>query len=167
MTKSNDQTILQIEPVGPFYANVLAEIHQAGFDDAWGEAVIAKLLQTKGTTGLLARLADDAVGMALFWQTGDEAEILTLAVLPQARRQKVAQALIEHAVNILTSSGGTRLILEVATDNRAARGLYAKLGFKSVGRRPGYYKREAMPSLAGQRIDGEILALDLADGSAK
>jgi ribosomal-protein-alanine N-acetyltransferase len=43
------------------------------------------------------------------------------------------------------------VVLEVASDNAAARGLYAAAGFVMVGRRPRYYRR------GGETIDALLL----------
>ena len=40
------------------------------------------------------------------------------------------------------------LFLEVAEDNEAARSLYQKFSFATVGRRPNYYRRRYGPSVA-------------------
>lgn len=50
-------------------------------------------------------------------------------VSPEARRQGVATALLEHAVAWCRKQGLPSLKLEVAAQNAAARGLYASLGF--------------------------------------
>ena len=46
-----------------------------------------------------------------------------------------------HATGMAAAAGVSRLFLEVAEDNWAARRLYAALGFAPVGRRRNYYRR--------------------------
>ncbi len=87
----------------------------------------------------------------------DEAEILTLAVRPSARRTGVATRLIEKAAARIVAAGGRRLFLEVAEDNAAGRALYARLGFEPVGRRPRYYARPDGPA-----VDALLLARNLS-----
>jgi ribosomal-protein-alanine N-acetyltransferase len=41
--------------------------------------------------------------------------------------------------------GASRVLLEVAVDNAAARALYARRNFAIIGRRPGYYRRPPRP----------------------
>jgi ribosomal-protein-alanine N-acetyltransferase len=87
----------------------------------------------------------------------DEAEILTLAVAPEARRRGRARALLKAAQAHAAAGGARRLVLEVAEDNAPARALYAAAGFGPVGRRRGYYDRAA-----GAAADALVLAKDLA-----
>jgi ribosomal-protein-alanine N-acetyltransferase len=65
----------------------------------------------------------------------DEAEILTLAVDPAARRQGVASALIEA---FLARRPG-RVYLEVRRSNAPAQQLYRRFGFSPTGIRRAYY----------------------------
>jgi ribosomal-protein-alanine acetyltransferase len=62
----------------------------------------------------------------------DEAEVLNLAVAPEARQAGVGTALIE-ALDAMD------IFLEVRESNEAARNLYRKLGFRVVGKRDDYY----------------------------
>jgi ribosomal-protein-alanine N-acetyltransferase len=86
----------------------------------------------------------------------DEAEILTLAVRPETRRRGIGARLVRAAAVRAADLGAERLLLEVAQDNVAARGLYARCGFIEVGRRRGYYAR---PGAAA--ADALTLALNL------
>ena len=87
---------------------------------------------------------------------GDEAEVVMIATHPSAQRRGIATALLEDAV---ASLDGRTLFLEVAESNGAARALYARSGFRQVGRRPGYYR------IASGREDALVLRLlrDTAD----
>jgi ribosomal protein S18 acetylase RimI-like enzyme len=61
-----------------------------------------------------------------------ETEVLNLAVAAEARRCGIATALLNTVAD-------AEVFLEVRESNTRARQLYAKLGFKVVGRREGYY----------------------------
>lgn len=73
----------------------------------------------------------------------DEAEILTLAVAPTARRQGTGRALVTKFEAEAKSRGAKTAFLEVAAANMPARALYAALGYTQTGRRPGYYQDPA------------------------
>jgi ribosomal-protein-alanine N-acetyltransferase len=78
-------------------------------------------------------------GMILIRVTEDEAEVLTLAVAPEARRQGVAGALLAAAMAAARAQAARTMVLEVAIGNAAARALYERAGFVEAGRRPRYY----------------------------
>ncbi|HEY8613806.1 MAG TPA: GNAT family N-acetyltransferase, partial [Roseomonas sp.] len=68
-----------------------------------------------------------------------EAEILTLAVDPGARRRGLGGALLTAAVTEAGRRGAEVLFLEVSEANAPARALYARAGAMEVGRRRRYY----------------------------
>ena len=98
--------------------------------------------------------SEDLAGFVIYRAGGGEAEILSLAVAPDARRKGIASLLLRAARDDLLSCNIERIVLEVGEFNRAARALYGGLGFAEVGRRPDYYQ-----SAPGEpRQDGLILA---------
>ena len=78
-------------------------------------------------------------GLLLARVTTDEAEVLTLAVAPEARRQGVARALLAAAMTAGRERDARTMFLEVAVDNAAAQTLYRQAGFVEAGRRRRYY----------------------------
>jgi ribosomal-protein-alanine N-acetyltransferase len=77
--------------------------------------------------------------MLLARVTADEAEILTLAVAPPARRGGIGAALLASAMQRAAAAGAVAMFLEVASGNLPAQSLYEKAGFVRVGRRARYY----------------------------
>jgi ribosomal-protein-alanine N-acetyltransferase len=112
----------------------LAALHAQAFDTPWGEAEIGVLLDGPGGFALL----DDG-GFILCRAIAGEAEILTLAVAPDARRSGKGRALVEAAAVLAAQAGAGSFFLEVAEDNTAAVALYRAAGFAEVGRRRAYY----------------------------
>ena len=78
-------------------------------------------------------------GFALFRLVLDEAELLTLAVAPEARRAGVGRALLSRGLEAMRRKGAQRCYLEVAASNAPAIALYHASGFRECARRPGYY----------------------------
>ena len=85
-----------------------------------------------------------------------EAEILTVATIPNVRCKGLASLLLEAAIQEARARGVGSVFLEVHENNRFALNLYAKFGFRMVGKRPGYYQSKHGP--AG---DALILRRDL------
>ena len=132
--------------------DALAALHAEAFSAPWDARAFADLL---AQPGVLLRIEAD--GFILIRVVLDEAEILTLAVRPGARRQGLGRRLVERACVAAKDAGAAILFLEVAEDNAAARVLYARAGFVEIGRRKAYY---AGPD--GRRIDALVLHRDLS-----
>lgn len=130
-----------LQPIGLGHARVLAEMHRICFAEPWDERAMADLLAMPGAFGILA---SDQVphGFVLARTAFDEAEILTLLVLPPYRRKGMASTLLKSAMHHARDSGATTLFLEVAANNVGGRALYSALGFEQVGRRPDYYHHQ-------------------------
>lgn len=86
-----------------------------------------------------------------------EAEVLTLAVAPEARRQGIARTLVAGFLAQAAARGAQVAFLEVAADNAAALALYQALGFVVAGRRKDYYRTPD-----GIRIDAMVMTRHLA-----
>jgi len=130
----------------------LAALHAEAFDTPWDAASLTALLASPGVFAV-----EQPDGFILIRVVADEAEILTLAVRPAARRSGLGGRLVEAAVVRAAALGAERMFLEVAEDNVAARALYARAGFREAGRRRSYYARSD-----GSREDALILALNFA-----
>ncbi|HZV84470.1 MAG TPA: GNAT family N-acetyltransferase [Brevundimonas sp.] len=134
-------------------AERLADLHAGAFDAPWDAAAFATLLDQPGVA---AAVTPD--GFILIRTVAGEAEILTLAVRPAARRRGVGADLLAQALILAAAGGAGRIFLEVAEDNTAARALYAGAGFAEAGRRRGYYGRKDGPA-----ADALVLARDLGN----
>ena len=126
-----------IERAGPAHAAALAAIHSAAFPpgERWGRDAMALQMELPGVFALI----DPRGGMVMARVAADEAEILTLAVLPEQRRQGLGRALLAEAAMLAAGHGAVAMFLEVALRNSAARGLYEAMGFTRVGQRRRYY----------------------------
>ena len=74
------------------------------------------------------------------WHIFEEGHITTLSVHPEARRKKVAQALLMRIFDGCYADMIKYITLEVRESNIPAICLYEKNGFKSIGMRKGYYQ---------------------------
>jgi ribosomal-protein-alanine N-acetyltransferase len=126
-----------IEAAGAADAPALAVLHAAAFEagERWDAAAIATLLGLPGAFGLHI----PGAGFVLARVAADEAEILTLAVIPAGRRRGRAGALLAGAMAGALLRGAAAMFLEVSDRNGAARALYARAGFVEAGRRRRYY----------------------------
>jgi len=136
---------VRLMTVGVAHAAVLAALHGRCFEDTWSTQAMAEVL---GATGAFAVVAlgpaagsgDQPFGFALARRIGDDAELLTLCVLPEERRRGVGAALLDEVMARARQMGARRLFLEVAETNGAAQALYAARRFLAGRRRPDYYR---------------------------
>jgi len=122
-----------------------AEIHAACFTTPrpWSAAEFSELLDSKPVF-ICARNQGFALGRI----AGPEAELLTIAVLPQARGQGIGAALLADFQRQATAFGATDFFLEVATGNTAAIALYTKAGYQHCGLRKDYYETPRGPRVS-------------------
>ncbi len=157
-----DPKFVSLVWVGPERAVELAEMHARLFQPAWSEGSVSETLSHPGSTAFLARVRDGAeslpepAGFIIGQIAADEAEILSIGVLPKFQRRCVGTLLVEGLARAAKRAESKRLYLEVATDNQAAFNLYRSCGFTAVGMRKGYYAR---PDSEPQ--DALVLALPL------
>ena len=87
----------------------------------------------------VARRAGAAIGHGVLAAAAGEAQLLNVCIVPRARRQGLGRILARHLLARAAAGGAEAVFLEVRPSNEPARALYASLGFRQVGRRPGYY----------------------------
>ena len=108
----------------PFDVSLLAALHASCFAKAWDAAEMAQFIAAPDTICLIASAVDATggapAGFLIARKAADEAELLTLCVLPAYRGLGLARALMREAMDALRSSGATQLFLEVGDGNQAA-----------------------------------------------
>ncbi len=117
----------------------LADIHAASFAMGWTVADLSSNLAIPGAAAVVVELAGTIYGFVQFQWVAGEAEITTICVLPNYRRQHFGRDLMEGLIRQLQAMKTTKLFLEVAENNAAARGLYQSFGFQMSGLRKSYY----------------------------
>jgi ribosomal-protein-alanine N-acetyltransferase len=127
-------TVMGLIRVNALHADVLAALHGETFpEEPWSAENFRALLAQPTITAWL----DERGGFLLLRIAADEAEILTLGSI--LRRQGIARALMETGINHAKAAGVTKIFLEVADQNIAAKALYTELGFTQLSLRKHYY----------------------------
>ena len=127
-----------LQPLEACHAALIAGMHRVAFAEPWNEPAMTTLLAMAGSFGFLAH-AERPEGFILCRAVADEAEVLTLLVLPPYRRRGLATALLAKAMGAARDLGVSAMFLEAAANNKAALALYSALGFGQVGSRTHYY----------------------------
>ena len=85
--------------------------------------------------------ADEIVGYAavLVVAPGVEADVLTVAVLPNYARQGIATHFMNELEKWSQNKQALAMMLEVGVENASAIALYKKLGYQTIATRKNYY----------------------------
>lgn len=122
----------------PAVVAVMERAFEPRFGEAWTMPQCAGLLPLPGVWLTLARSEGEVLGFSLARIVVDEAELLLLAVKPEAQRGGIGKSLLAHFERSAVGRGARRLHLEVRDGNHALN-LYHAWGFTLVGRRRRYY----------------------------
>jgi len=116
--------------------------------EAWSRSsYLAELADTRQRHYVAAESEDgELLGWAGVLLIGPDAEIMTVGVVPAARRQGIGRRLVADLLDHARERGAKQVFLEVRVDNAAALTLYESAGFDRLGVRRGYY--------GGGRVDG-------------
>ena len=148
----------RIQAAGACDVALLAELYGRCFSGAAGEGFagtpwsarsLAEVMALPGVFALLALVEGegvdasdpDPVGFLLAQVLFEEAELLTVGVLPACRRRGHAGRLLRVALAEAARRGGRQMRLEVAENNLGAQAFYRAAGFAPAGRRRNYYRK--------------------------
>lgn len=138
--------------------DALAALHARAFvtPRPWSAAEFAGWLADP----LAFLLVEGDAGFLLGRAVAGEAELLTLAVAPEARGRGLGKKLVLRFLYQARLRGAEVAFLEVAEDNAPARAVYSRSGFGETGRRRGYYRTSE-----GSVIDALVMQRLLTDGA--
>ncbi len=107
---------------------------------AWELSAYNRCLGDPSCDLLVAVSSQGVEGFYLARTVQETAEVLKLGVRLDAQGQGIGSALLERGLEVARRRGCRECFLEVRSSNRRARELYAKQGFRIVGRRRDYYR---------------------------
>jgi [ribosomal protein S18]-alanine N-acetyltransferase len=145
-------SVIDVVPMTKAHVDALMPYEREMFGtEAWSaDSYRAELADTRHRYYLAAVDENESLlGWAGIRVVGDTAEILTVGVVPQARRQGIGGRLLAMLLDEARRRGAVETFLEVRVDNPAAQKLYEQARFVRVGIRRGYY--------AGGRVDAVVM----------
>ncbi|MGZ0211908.1 MAG: ribosomal protein S18-alanine N-acetyltransferase [Actinomycetales bacterium] len=121
-------------------------------NDAWSSDMMrAELGDNHGYYLVATPLVEPAVvtayaGLRAPHRSG-QADIQTIAVAADARRQGIGRALMHALMVEARDRGASELFLEVRDDNPSAQRMYDSLGFERIAVRPNYYQPDGVDAI--------------------
>jgi [ribosomal protein S18]-alanine N-acetyltransferase len=130
----------RIRTAQPADVGRLAELERACFPDPWTREGLLELVQASQGIARVVEAEGRVGGYVLARWVADTAEILNLAVAPEARRRGLARRMLDDVLEELAARGVREVYLEVRQSNAPARRLYEARGFRVAGMRRAYYR---------------------------
>lgn len=136
--------MVTIRAVRPGDVPALIEIERRAPTAAhWNDPEYQNLLATDTEPlrkTLVAEKDSHPVGFVVAKVVADEWEIENIVLDSGYQQQGIGERLLSRIVKEAKQSGARQILLEVRSQNAAARNLYVKCGFSVVGGRRGYYR---------------------------
>ena len=155
----SEQSRVRLRPMTSADLDVLMPYEDAMFgSEAWSrQSYEEELADTALRDYLVADEDGSLLGSGGLLTIAETSQILTVGVLPPARRRGIGRLLVRALVDIARRRAADEVLLEVRIDNEAARKLYESEGFAVLGMRRGYYDKG--------RVDAVTMRLGLTGGS--
>lgn len=138
---SRNKAEISIREASRAEAGLLTAIHRQCFTNYWNPDAFSDFFSVRHTYALLA-LAPEPAGMMVFRLQHEQADIITLCVLPPWRRGGIARKLLQAAIGKAKELGVKQMFLDVEDGNEAAFELYRQAGFTQINRRKLYYRQK-------------------------
>ena len=116
------------------------ELIESGLRPAWGAERIGWHVRHPESVVLTARSDRSIAGFAIMRYAEEVAHLNLLAVDPAHRRRGIARRLVTWLEETALTAGTYTIGLELRAQNETAQDFYRTLGYREVGRVPGYYQ---------------------------
>lgn len=130
---------MKLDRMNESHVSQIAALEKLCFPDPWSERSVASELDNPLSLWLVATEGERVLGYVGSQSVLDEADMMNVAVHPDARRRGLARSLVEALIEQLKDREVRMLTLEVRASNEPAKALYETMGFTQVGRRKNYY----------------------------
>jgi len=120
----------------------VAEIEDLSFPIPWSLSSFRYELMENPYASLFGASIHHGRVLAAFacvWIIDQEMKINNVAVHPRWRGRGIGSRLLKHLLEFGAQQGCLEATLEVRPSNQVAKKIYDRLGFRTVGRRRGYY----------------------------
>lgn len=116
------------------------DLIEVGLRWRWTPARVISSIRAPHVNVLVACIRDRVVGFAIMRYGDENAHLDLLAVAPACRRAGVGGRLLEWVEKCAVVAGVSTVALEVREENKGAQRFYERMGYRTLGRVPGYYQ---------------------------
>ncbi|MGH9509620.1 MAG: GNAT family N-acetyltransferase [Terriglobales bacterium] len=150
--RTNAQPLLRSFRPADF--ETLCRIDQECFSPgiAYSPVELAYYVNRRGAVTLIGERDGAIAGFLVAASRHGRGHIVTIDVLPAARRTGLGSQLITAAEELLRTAGCSSISLETAVDNHAALAFYKRHGYSVTGTIPRYYQN----SLDALRMEKQL-----------
>ena len=106
---------------------------------AYSQRELKLYMRRRGAFTLVANDGEGKIAGFIVAQGGPTGHIVTIDVIPEARRARVGSLLMKAAEDRLCAAGSQAVGLETAVDNAAALAFYKRHGYSVIRTWPRYY----------------------------
>ena len=117
----------------------VCSLENRAFHTPWDRKSFELAISDSKLAALVIRHAGRIAGYLIAFFRGHELLIANIAVEEEFRREGLASRLISHILEEAGRKGLTYAVLDVRESNAGAIDLYARFGFRVIGKRRGYY----------------------------
>ncbi len=115
------------------------ELYKGDFADGWSQKMLCDAFETGRFLALGIETEQKLVGVITCSTTLFDADIESVFIKKEYRKQGLATMLITELEKALIEKNIEKIFLEVRLSNLSAQNLYLKYDFNKVGVRKGYY----------------------------
>ncbi len=137
----------------PYHVDLCAELERRCFSDPWSEAMLDGECNNPLAHYYTVMDGLTVCGYGGYLAICDVGEITRIAVADNYRRKGIGRMLLNKIVENARELCLNEITLEVRESNLPAGALYESAGFRTIAKRPAYYKNPAEDAL--------IMALNL------
>ena len=149
----------QFQPMIAAWLDVVSRVEQSAYEHPWSAGNFLDSIKAGYQAQLLTGgppASAELIGYFVAMQGFEEVHLLNITVAPAHQRQGWAHVMLDAVALWARGRGAQWVWLEVRPSNARARTIYARYGFREVGRRKLYY-----PAAGGEREDAVVMSLAL------
>ena len=125
----------------------ISKLEEETFSMPWSASSFLEMISKEDARYYVAEEDGRILGGCGVLMVAGAGNITNVVIAPASRNRGIGTAMLQHLMMEGDKEGLTAYTLEVRVSNVVAIHVYEKLGFESVGVRPGFYEKPAEDAL--------------------